>query len=139
MTIRSEYMNTLGNPNFLRKASLGLAAAIGFSACSGQANVDSSPKERFIHDYVFFYSGNGSVDCLYKSAYDLDSGKDGRASVTPPSSTFDSEAGILTITPASGENSLHLEGFDQVEHRVTPVGPDDQAIFDSYGCEPKGY
>jgi hypothetical protein len=132
-------VNTLNNPNFLKTASLAVVASIGFSACAGNAeapDLDKSPADRYAYDYLDFDNG---VYCLEDSAYDTTAGGNGRASVTPPSTTFNSETGILTITPVSGQNLLHLEGFDQTDHRVTPVGPEDQAIFDSYGCESLGY
>lgn len=126
--------------NKLKQASLAMAGVLGFAACGGGApSLEDSPVERFQHDYVDFYSENGGIDCLSGTAYDLDAGGRGRASVTPPSSSYNAETGVLTVTPASGKNELHVEGFDQIEHRLTPVGPEDKAIFDSYDCDTRGY
>jgi hypothetical protein len=131
---------SLYTPNMLQRAGIAVVVALGLTACAeGAPEADISPADRFIYDYVDSDPDGWGGDCLYGTAYDLAAGNYGRASVTPPSAVYDKEKDILTITPISGQNPLRVEGFGQVEHRVSPVGPEDQAVFDSYGCETKGY
>lgn len=110
----------------------GLVAAINES--NNPPSLKDEPVDRFEHDYI-----DDQSDCLYKSAWDTGAGNRGKLSVSPPSHKFDSETGILTITPVSGEDELQLTGFDQNSHTLAPVGEEDKDIFSSKGCEVENY
>jgi hypothetical protein len=142
------------DPEFRRRERLkerlilGSVAAVGLAAITGVVLVavdetnrppleSFTPTERFSFDYS--EPGTGAADCFTDTAYDLEAGNQGKMSVTPPSSSYDSELDILTITPVSGNNSIRLTGLEQYDHTLTPVGKEDHAIFNSYGCRVEEY
>ncbi len=127
--------NTLRTHNVLKIPAIALIAGLGASACSevGPPDVNTNPLDRFRYDYM--NDSAGGQDCLSNSAYDVDAGDRGRASVTPPSARYDEVRDVLVIDPVSQGKELLLTGFTQFDHSVEAVDEESQQILDSYSCD----